>query len=256
MTLIPLIDADIIVYRAGFAGQKKTEDAIILEPEGIVLYNVQSMINKIYRQDFIQEPGHLFLTSNDKSNFRYKLAKTPTTQFNGYKGNRDPKQNPNCQGKPYYYDLIRDYLQVEFKAKIIHGMEADDMLAGSQTENTIICSIDKDLLQVPGHHYNFVKNQHVFITKEEGLINFYKQLLIGDKDDNIPGLPRVGPKTAEKILQPIEEKTELNLFKSVLQAYKDYLSDLTDKEIETRILEIGNLLYLRRDQSDEWKIPR
>jgi 5'-3' exonuclease len=70
----------------------------------------------------------------------------------------------------------------------------------------IIVSIDKDFMQVPGWHYNFVKKVKKQVTPEEGLRFFYKQILMGDSADNIKGIHRVGEVTATKMLA--ELKTE------------------------------------------------
>jgi len=87
-----------------------------------------------------------------------------------------------------------------FKAEVIEGMEADDALALNQTDETVIASIDKDLLMVAGKHYNFVKKEWTTVTPEEGIKWFYMQMLMGDKVDNIIGIRGIGIKKAEKIL--------------------------------------------------------
>ena len=87
-----------------------------------------------------------------------------------------------------------------FKAEVIDGMEADDALALNQTDNTMIASIDKDLLMVEGEHYNFVKKEFTHVTYEAGIHWFYMQMLMGDKVDNIIGIRGIGIKKAEKIL--------------------------------------------------------
>lgn len=126
------------------------------------------------------------------------------------------------------------------------GQEADDEMGIAQEEHTIICSIDKDLLMIPGRHYNFVKEKHTYITPEEGLRNFYRQLLTGDATDNIPGLPRVGPKTAEKLLGDAD--TEDKYKEVVLAAYANcFGSDAVD-----RINLVGKLIWIRRKEGEVW----
>jgi 5'-3' exonuclease len=126
--------------------------------------------------------------------------------------------------------------------------EADDAIgirAYSLGENDyIICSIDKDLDNLRGHHYNFVKNEHYYIAESQAIKNFYRQLLTGDRTDNIPGLAGIGPKKAEKILQDCE--TEQELYKAVLEAYKGDIDYLTEQ---------GQLLWIRRKDNELWIPP-
>src|SRR5258706_13648506 len=86
----------------------------------------------------------VFLTSDDKSNYRYTVSGT-------YKANR---KNP----RPIYYGELREHLITFYHTTVVTGEEADDALGVAQTSETIICSIDKDLNQCPGRHYDFVKD--------------------------------------------------------------------------------------------------
>jgi len=126
--------------------------------------------------------------------------------------------------------------------------EADDAIGiraySMGEEDYIICSIDKDLDNLRGKHYNFVKNEAYYVTEEQAIKNFYRQLLTGDRVDNIPGLSGIGPKKAEKILEGCV--TEEELFKAVSQAYKGDLDYLTEQ---------GQLLWIRRKDGELWTPP-
>lgn len=175
--MIALIDGDILTYRIGFTTQEEetwVADARINE----LLDNIMAATGA--------DKYRIFLTSTDKSNFRYNI-------YPEYKANRKAD-------KPKHYQHIREYLEYELDAEVIYGEEADDALGYSQTEGSVICSIDKDLLMIPGRHYNFVKQELYMISPEEGRLNFYSQLLNGDIVDNIPGCPGIGPKKIEKLL--------------------------------------------------------
>jgi len=119
----------------------------------------------------------------------------------------------------------------------------------AQTEHTCICSIDKDLDQIPGWHYNFVKQIKYKITPEEGLKHFYTQLLTGDRIDNIMGVPGVGPKTAEKILKQCV--TEEELFNAVKQTYQKAFPNSWD----SKMLINGQLLKIRTKEGEKWHLP-
>lgn len=89
------------------------------------------------------------------------------------------------------------------------GMEADDLVsiwgyeARAKDEQYVICGIDKDLLQIPGNHYNYGKNTWSFIDDNTANYNLMIQCLTGDNTDNIKGIKGIGPKKAEAILKEI-----------------------------------------------------
>ena len=70
-------------------------------------------------------------------------------------------------------------------------------------EPCVIVSLDKDLKQVPGLHYNFVKKEFDTVTPQQGLINFYTQFLVGDTSDNIRGCTGIGPVKARKAFEEL-----------------------------------------------------
>jgi 5'-3' exonuclease len=139
--------------------------------------SVRKILDAVKAEDYT-----IYLTSQDKSNFRLTLDPS-------YKANRTAP-------KPPYYLLLREYMIQEHKAEVAFGMEADDLLGINQTEDTVICSIDKDLKQIAGRHYNFVKDEHCTVSISDGLYWFYTQLLTGDPSDNIKGVAGIGPKRA------------------------------------------------------------
>lgn len=183
----------------------------------------------------------IFLTSTDHSNYRYKI-------YPDYKGNRKAE-------KPKHYLHIREYLEYEKEAEVIYGEEADDALGYNQTEGTVICSIDKDLLMIPGKHYNFVKQEIYNISKQEGLCNFYGQLLLGDIGDNIPGCPGIGKKGVEKLLHPdLSEQEMLEVCK------ESYIKQYEKKNMNTDPLEDmlrnGRLLKIKEKVKEPlWEFP-
>ena len=223
--MIALLDADILCYRVGFA----TND----EHENTAIETMAVFLEDLLMFDLIDCEGHeLFLTG--KVNFRNDIAVTAP-----YKGNRKDVK------KPVHLPLLREYLQVSWGATISDGQEADDDIAIRATqlgEEGIIVSIDKDFMQVPGWHYNFVKKEKKFVTPEEGLRFFYKQILTGDNADNIKGIHRVGDVKATKMLA--DAKTEQELYACCVGAMG-----------ADRVLENGRLLWLRRQPDQMWEPP-
>jgi len=289
-----LIDADIIVYRAGFAAQTtqyhlvvddnliKTFDLhtkkadviafkvknapeseliseLLVQPVAFAKQYVDKIVQFI-KNSVTPSEMRLFLTANDKSNYRFKIAKTPGRAGLGYKAGR--------ASKPEHYEALREYLVTKYKAEVIYGQEADDALgieqykdfaeARDEPENyrndcyleyalkTIICSIDKDLKMIPGCHFNIVTGDREFITEFEGYKNFCNQLLIGDNADNIPGIRGIGKKRAANLLK--DAKTEKELLDIVKGMYYTKFKEDADR----RLLEIGQLLWIRRHEGELW----
>lgn len=220
-----LIDGDILVYRVGFASQDVEFH--------YAAARMRKMIDEICTANDTRDYT-VFLTSDDKSNFRFEL-------FPEYKANRKAP-------KPLWYGDLRAYLVSDHKAVVVHGREADDALADEQMSqqpgSTVICTIDKDLDQVPGLHYDFVKGVHYDVDQARAIRFFYFQLLTGDRTDNIPGLPGIGPAKAGKILQGCPP-TEPELFARVRKAYQDTFKERADELmlLYGRLLKIGGNVW-------------
>lgn len=212
-----LIDADIVAYRV--ACTLEDDDA-----EDFVYARAEDLIDNILVNTEATE-YRLFLSG--KNNFRYTI-------YPEYKAHR-PKE------KPFWLEKCRQYLIATFNAEVVDGQEADDALGIAQTEDTIICSIDKDLLMIPGRHYNFVKDEFQEVTNDSGMRHFYMQCLTGDRSDNIKGIEQIGPKKAEKILTGCI--TEQELFNAVREAYSN----------DTEFLMNGRVLWIRRKENEDWK---
>jgi hypothetical protein len=220
-----LIDGDILVYRIGFASENETESIAIARCsefiEDLILFN-----------GFGEYQGYL----TGKTNFRNEIAVTAP-----YKGNRK-------SAKPKHYQLLRDYMESAWSFTMIEDQEADDAIGIAAYEMEVgeycICSIDKDLDMLRGDHYNFVKDDRYFITEEEGIKNFYKQLLMGDRVDNIIGIKGIGTVKAERLLK--ECKNENEMYLAILEAYEGNAE---------RVLENGRLLWIRRQPLQLWQPP-
>jgi 5'-3' exonuclease len=223
--LNPLIDCDIITYRVGFACNDENE------PIEFCLHSVKKVIQGILEKFSEREYHKLFLTGKD--NFRDKVA-----TMQPYKGNR--KDTP----KPIYYEEIRQYMIDVWGAEVIEGMEADDAMGigqwAAKDKSTCIVTMDKDLNMIPGWHWNWVKGGDPnYIRLPEADRFFWFQMLTGDSTDNIPGIPRVGPKTAEKILAKGNNHREI-----VMEEYKKYYRDKAEMAFD----EVAKLLWILREE--------
>lgn len=273
-----LIDGDIIQYRCGFASDKQ----MYFLPDGTRMQYKKDMVN--YCKDngidvgtigteVTHEPVEralhsvkktlkgimasidateckIFLTG--KANFRDDL-------YPKYKANRDRSR------KPHWFKEIGEYMVKYWDAEVVTGVEADDAMGWWQwkailnnTSNnlsdteTCICTLDKDLNMIPGWHYNWVADDGkglMFLNDEESaILYFMQQWLTGDSADNIPGLPKVGEKTAQKILEPY--KTSVT---SVRQLYQAIADEYKKKAISPEMMHmIGDLLWIQRVPGETW----
>lgn len=213
-----LLDGDILVYRCGWASDK--------DPLGIAMARLHTMVGKIVEDTQSDADFKVYLTPTDHSNFRFEI-------FPEYKANRPDK-------KPTWYDELREILMSDYGAELAFGMEADDLLGMNQNDDTVICSIDKDLDQIPGQHYDFVKEVAYTVTKENAMRFFYFQLLTGDRTDNISGIPKVGPAKATKLLEGLTKESEYQ--RACLKAYEAYYK----AEAFDRMLMFGRVLHIKR----------
>lgn len=244
--LHPLVDGDVLVYACGFSADssyrkhlaergvtdRALQDRYMEEDDytGYAIVAVRNAINAI--ADKFSDKLAVYLTGS--GNFREALA-----TIQPYKGNRDPTH------KPKYYKEIKEYMIRTYGAEVIEGMEADDAMAMEQyadkTDSTVICTIDKDLDQVPGHHYNPRKDALYYVTEEEGNCFFWRQMLLGDSSDNIPGIKGIGEVKSAKLLAGLSaDECRVVVQKEYQRQYGDNWKAAYE--------EVGELLWMIREE--------
>lgn len=207
-----------------------------IKPLHFVLARVDATLNSIMKETK-SDTYEVWLSG--ERNFRNEIV-------DYYKGNRDPNH------KPHWFNHIHNHLLNCHDAKITDGIEADDALGlyqewrfGKQSD-TIICTVDKDLDTVPGWHY-WTDRGVYYVTQEEAIRFFYKQLLMGDKStDNIEGIPGIGPAKAEKLLEPANGEEQYR--QVALTAYTVYYGD----EAAAKMDENAQLLWIQRRGRIKW----
>lgn len=223
--MIALIDSDTPAYAAAAMAEGQSEQ--------IARWNVNKTIEDILRKVGTDQ-FQCFVTGN--TNFRYQV-------YPEYKANRLKVKRPE------YLQVCKQHLIDEWGAVESINCEADDLLGIELTRYNaedipaILVSIDKDLDQIPGLHYNPRKELQYTVTPLDGLRFFYYQLLVGDTADNIKGASGIGPKRAEKILAGLNTEWEL------YNAVKDFFS------CEEELVMNAKCLYIWKKENDEWSIP-
>ena len=250
--LRPLIDADILRYRCGFAAdsqiKREAKEAhpdmsdddikqLLLETdyERFALNNVKTVLD--YIVDRFNPEYKMYI--DDGGNFRHELA-----TIKPYKGNRDPN------GKPKYYKEIKDYLLDNWSAIPVRGQESDDAIGIEQFDNsdkyTVIVSTDKDMKMIPGWHFNWVKDELVYQPLKAANLFLFWQMLVGDTSDNIPGIDRIGEKRANDLIEACNHDIE-QVREKVKELYRKQYGETWERAYH----EVGNLLWIRRKPQEE-----
>lgn len=195
--MIGNLDGDLIAFRCSASvGLEGEEEIAILRTDKLMrdlLYNTESTSYNCYL--------------SGRNNFRKKVNPE-------YKANRKDKEPPR------WLQSCREYLIKEWNAVVSEGCEADDLLGINQHNTDSVCiSLDKDLLMITGWHFRWLDNEKIFVTPDQGLKAFYKQMLIGDKSDNIFGVRGIGPVKAAGIIDTLD--TEEEMISTVFKLYEE-----------------------------------
>ena len=202
--MIALIDMDLVVFRCAASAEN--------DPLGIAIYRAEELLDNILNK--VGATEYKAYISSD-TNFRKEI-------YPEYKAQRSPV-------KPVHLLAMKEYAFTKMGAILSpQGLEADDMLGIEQdksTHTTTICSLDKDLLQIPGNHFQWEigtskwNKPDNWLTQSEleGYRLFYQQAIKGDPTDNIKGIKGKGKVFAEKALADCT--TELEMFNVVRDLY-------------------------------------
>jgi len=200
MTDLVLIDGSSYLYRAFHALPALTNSQG--EPTG-ALHGVLTMIRKLVREE---QPAHIAVVFDAPGKtFRDDI-------YADYKATRPPMPDELRSQVQPILDAVRamglPLLQVE-------GVEADDVIgtlcarAKQRGLRVLVSTGDKDLAQLVGDKVTLINTMNdtrmdrdtvkaKFDVWPEQIIDYLA--LVGDSSDNIPGVPKVGPKTASKWL--------------------------------------------------------
>ncbi len=191
-----LIDTDIFIYKALFASEE-THDwgdgnfslTCNFDKAATLFRSRIAELEELCRADAL-------LCMSSDTNFRKAL-------WPEYKATRSSKR------KPINLNDLKELVINEYETSVRPGLEADDIMGILATHPSavpgkkLIVTIDKDLMQIPGKHLNPDKMDEgvITVTPDGGDHCHLMQTLTGDQVDNYPGIPGIGPKRADKILQ-------------------------------------------------------
>ncbi len=199
--VVALVDGSNYVYRAFYGIPQLTNSKGF--PTNAI-YGFTIMLLKLLRD---LQPDYIVVT------FDLKGATLRHEEFADYKATRKPMPDDLIPQIPFIKEVVRG-LSITVLEK--QGVEADDIigtLAGSANGlgwKTILVSGDKDLMQLIDENVTMIdtmrdKTYDVAAVKERFGVGPEKVTeilgLMGDTSDNIPGVPGIGPKTAQRLIE-------------------------------------------------------
>ncbi len=196
-----LVDGSSYLYRAFHALPKLSNSAG--EPTGAV-YGVIAMIKRLL-SDYASKYVAVVFDAKGKT-FRHRM-------YPQYKATRPPTPDELRSQMPVLHDIVR---ALGLPLLIVDDVEADDVIATLATRaarqgiETVVSTGDKDLAQIVNRHVRLVDTmqqveydrdavERKFGVPPEHIVDYLA--LVGDASDNVPGVPNVGPKTAQKWLR-------------------------------------------------------
>lgn len=201
-----LIDGSSYLYRAFYVPQLKRMQNSSGQPTGAV-FGIINMIKSL-ATDY-PESNIVAIFDAKGKNFRHEL-------YSDYKANR-PSMPDELRSQVDY--VHRGIKALGLPLVAMPGVEADDVigtyakLASDAGQTVLVASGDKDLAQIVNDKVNLIDTMKKVVLDEDGVLEKFgvrpDQIidylaLMGDTSDNVPGVPKVGPKTAVKWLAEYE----------------------------------------------------
>jgi DNA polymerase-1 len=199
--LVALVDGSNYIYRA-FYGVP-----LLTNSKGFptnAIYGFTNMLQKLLRD---LAPDYVVVT------FDLKGPTTRHEEFTDYKATRKPMPDDLIPQIPFIKEVVRGF-SISVLEK--QGVEADDIIGTLTVQARVkgwrvaIISGDKDLMQLVDEDVTMIdtmkdKTYDVAAVKERFGLGPDKVVeilgLMGDASDNIPGVPGVGPKTAQRLIE-------------------------------------------------------
>ena len=196
-----LVDGSSYLYRAFHALPPLTNS------KGLPTGAVKGVVNMMRRlqKDYPHSTTAVIFDAKGKT-FRDEI-------YSEYKANRPPMPDELRSQIEPIHNIIR---AMGMPLISVEGVEADDVIgtyavqATEQQQPVIISTGDKDIAQLVNQHISLVNTMTDTFMDREGVIDKFGippeliidyLALLGDKSDNIPGVPGVGEKTALGLLQ-------------------------------------------------------
>ncbi|MBQ0042980.1 MAG: DNA polymerase I [Lachnospiraceae bacterium] len=242
MSKLVLIDGHSILNRAFYGIPDLTNS------EGLHTNAIYGFLNILFHFLAQEKPDYLTIAFDMSApTFRHKI-------YEAYKGTRKPMADELRQQVPVMQEVLR---AMGIKLVMQEGLEADDLLgtiakrAEKEGVEVSLVSGDRDLLQIASDHIKiripktkgnqttvedyYAKDvEELYGVDPQGFIDL--KALMGDTSDNIPGVPKVGEKTASELLKTY--KTLDNLY--------EHVEEITKKAIKESLIANRELAELSK----------
>jgi len=258
-----LIDGSSYLYRAYHALPKLMTSSG--EPTGAI-HGVLNMINKLLKE----QPTEHFVVVFDApgKTFRDEI-------FEDYKANRPPMPDDL---RPQVEPIIEAVPAMGLPLLRIPGVEADDVIgtlcriAVDAGMDVLVSTGDKDMAQLVEEKVTLVNTMNGSVLDRDGVkekFDVYPEqiidylALVGDSSDNIPGVPKVGAKTAAKWLNEYDSAAKIvehadDIKGKVGESLRDNLEQLTLSQKLATIRQSVELdcgpLDLKKSEPDSTKL--
>ncbi len=237
-----LIDGNSIINRAFYGIPMLTSQ------DGTHTNAVYGFLNILFRILEEEKPGYLAIAFDLKApTFRHKM-------YDKYKGTRKPMPEELREQVPILKELL---LKMNIRIVEKEGFEADDILgtlaktAEKEGYEVALVSGDRDLLQIASDHIK------IRIPKTRGgkteIEDYYAKdvlarysleplqiielkALMGDSSDNIPGVPKIGEKTATELLVTYHDIDNL----------KEHIDEITRKSVKETLKDNFDMAVLSK----------
>ena len=237
-----ILDGHALAYRAYYALIKNPLTDSKGRPTGAV-YGFANYLLKLL--DEYKCPYITVVFDSSVPTFRHE-------KYKEYKANREEMPEDMKAQIPLIFDLVDRFNIVRLQKD---GFEADDIIAylakraEKEGYEVFLVTKDKDLMQLIGPKVKMISFNNEGGINILGVLEVKNKLgvgpekirdllaLMGDSSDNIPGIPGIGPKTAQKI---IEEAGSIdNLLENPLL--------IKNEKIRNKILENKDALLLSKE---------
>ena len=200
-----IIDGNNLVHRTFWTAKTQSKRTGVDDPIQIANFHIYFTLNAIYSYINRFKPTKTIVVWDEKIEYQQNIRKEVLSE---YKGNRSRDNSPHEQN-----EVIKAMLKnLGISSIFPREREADDIVAyicKTFEGKKVIVSVDRDFLQLVDKNtilYDAIRKREFVLetftedtgyTKKEWL---NAKCLLGDKSDNVPGIPRFGKAKVRKWL--------------------------------------------------------